>query len=122
MKGIKKRGYFWITILLFFASLAAHWYFGWQAFVREQDEHAQAPRLNDYLVEALRDTMENWQSEFLQLVWQVVGLSFLYYVGSPQSKEGDDRREAKIDRILQKLDPEEAEDFIKKAEKKYPKK
>lgn len=26
-----------------------------------------------YVVEMLRDTFENWQSEFLQLLWQVVG-------------------------------------------------
>lgn len=38
-----------------------------------------------------RDTLENWQSEFLQLVWQVAGLTYLLYVGSPQSKEEDDR-------------------------------
>ena len=40
-----------------------------------------------------RDIMENWQSEFLQLIWQVAaaGLSILWYVGSPQSKEGDER-------------------------------
>ena len=41
-----------------------------------------------------RDTLENWQSEFLQLMWQVGGLAFLLYVGSPQSKEGDERVEA----------------------------
>ena len=40
--------------------------------------------------------MENWQSEFLQLMWQVAGLSFLLYVGSPQSKESSERIEEKI--------------------------
>jgi hypothetical protein len=39
--------------------------------------------------------MENWQSEFLQLIWQVAGLSFLWYVGSPQSREEHDRQEEK---------------------------
>jgi hypothetical protein len=50
--------------------------------------------------------MENWQSEFLQLMWQVVGLSILWYVGSSQSKESDDRLEEKIDLIVQRLDSE----------------
>lgn len=27
-----------------------------------------------------------WQSEFLQLLWQIGGLAFLLYGGSPQSK------------------------------------
>ena len=48
--------------------------------------------------------MENWQSEFLQLVWQVVGLSVLWYIGSSQSKESDDRLEEKIDLLIQRLD------------------
>jgi hypothetical protein len=36
----------------------------------------------------MRDTLENWQSEFLQLIWQVAGLAILLHVGSPQSKRG----------------------------------
>lgn len=48
-----------------------------------------------------RDTFENWQSEFLQLLWQVVGLAYFLYVGSPSSKENDDRVEAKIDALLE---------------------
>ena len=44
-----------------------------------------------YLDENLRDTFENWQSEFLQLIWQVAGLTYLWYIGSPQSKEEEER-------------------------------
>jgi Domain of unknown function (DUF6766) len=33
----------------------------------------------------LRDTLENWQSEFLQLLWQVTGLAILLHVGSPHA-------------------------------------
>lgn len=68
-----------------------------------------------------RDTMENWQSEFLQLVWQVAGLSLLWYVGSPQSKEGNDKVKEKIDFIIKRLDPENAKQFLKELDKKYPK-
>jgi hypothetical protein len=53
-------------------------------------------------IETAKDTLENWQSEFVQLAWQVGGLAFFFFVGSPQSKEGDDRREAKLDIILSK--------------------
>jgi TnpA family transposase len=48
----------------------------------------------------MRATFENWQSEFLQLLWQVVGLAYFLYVGSPSSKENDDRMEAKLDALL----------------------
>ena len=50
------------------------------------DLHASV-EVSGYVIEMLRDTFENWQSEFLQLLWQVVGLTILLYVGSPQSKE-----------------------------------
>lgn len=96
----KKYAYAWITIVFFTVSLIGHWVFGWFAFVNDAAEHAQAPRLSDYLVEMGRDTFENWQSEFLQLLWQVVGLAYFLYVGSPSSKENDDRLEAKVDALI----------------------
>jgi hypothetical protein len=66
-----------------------------------------------------RDTLENWQSEFLQLLWQVGGLAFLLFVGSPQSKEGTDRMEAKIDALLTLVDPKKGEEAIQDLDQKY---
>jgi hypothetical protein len=74
---------------------------------------------SEYSVEMLRDTLENWQSEFLQLLWQVGGLAFLLFVGSPQSKEGTDRMEAKLDAILRSIDPQGAERLIAKIDEAY---
>ena len=71
-------------------SISLHWIFAWYSYVQEQQEHKQPIQFDGYFNETLRDTMENWQSEFLQLMWQVVGLSLLWYVGSSQSKEVDD--------------------------------
>jgi hypothetical protein len=70
----------------------------------------------------LWDMMENWQSEFLQLIWQIAGLAFLWYVGSPQSKEGDERKEEKLDYIIRKIDPENYTRLMEEWEDKYPKK
>jgi SNF family Na+-dependent transporter len=103
---LKKKGYVLVTLTLFVISIALHWIFGWEVFKQEQLEHGQSIIISDYVMEMLRDTMENWQSEFLQLIWQVAGLAFLWYVGSPQSKEGDDRKEEKLDYIIRKMDPE----------------
>ncbi|MBO9622740.1 MAG: hypothetical protein J7500_08505 [Sphingomonas sp.] len=97
---MKKYGYAWLTLGFFLVSLALHWVFGWNAFVDEAREHGQVAEFSGYLNEMLRDTFENWQSEFLQLLWQVVGLAYFLYVGSPSSKENDDRMEAKIDSLL----------------------
>lgn len=70
----------------------------------------------------MRDTFENWQSEFLQLIWQVAGLAFLYYAGSPQSRGDDERLEEKLDILLRRIAPEQAEAVIADLEKRYPKK
>jgi Domain of unknown function (DUF6766) len=75
-----KYGYLWATLALFVFSLAGHWIFGWYAFVNEQAEHGQAPQVGQFVVQAVRDTLENWQSEFLQLIWQVAGLALLYHI------------------------------------------
>ena len=116
----KRYGYAWVTAAFFLLSLAGHWIFGWFAYVEEQREHNQPVEVSGYVVETARDTLENWQSEFLQLLWQVGGLAVLLYVGSPQSKEEDDRLEEKLDAILRKLDPEGAERIIAELDQKYP--
>lgn len=116
----KAYSFGWVTAGFFLISLAGHWVFGWHAFVNEQEALGQQPEFSEYVVEAARDTFENWQSEFLQLLWQVAGLALLLYVGSPQSKEEDDRLEDKLDAILKKLDPQGADALIAELDEKYP--
>ena len=77
----KKYAYAWITIAFFLISIVLHWLFGWYAFVDDAAQHGQQPQMSEYLVEMGRDTFENWQSEFLQLLWQVVGLAYFLYLG-----------------------------------------
>jgi hypothetical protein len=91
MSPLKKYGFAWVTIGFLVVSIIGHWLFGWFAFADEQHAHDQPLEVGPYIVEMLRDTFENWQSEFLQLLWQIVGLTILLYVGSPQSKESEDR-------------------------------
>lgn len=95
-----KYSYAWLTLAFFAVSLVLHWYFGWEAFADEERQHGQPPEMTAYLTVMMRDTFENWQSEFLQLLWQVVGLAYFLYLGSPSSKENDDRLEAKVDELL----------------------
>jgi hypothetical protein len=115
----RSYSYAWITLAFFILTLAGHWIFGWFAFMDEQLQHAQPVTLEGYLVTMMRDTLENWQSEFLQLLWQVGGLAFLLFVGSPQSKEGTDRMEAKIDAILRRVDPEDGDGVISDLDERY---
>ena len=116
---LKRYAYAWITLAFFSVSFGLHWMFGWFAFVDEARQHGQSPELAAWLVEMGRDTFENWQSEFLQLLWQVVGLAYFLYVGSPSSKENDDRVEAKIDALLRINAGEKAEELIKTIDHEY---
>ena len=116
---MRRYAYAWITLAFFLVSLALHWYFGWNAFAADAAEHGQKPELAGYLNEMGRDTFENWQSEFLQLLWQVVGLAYFLYVGSPSSKENDDRTEAKLDAIIRMVGGEKAEKVLADLDKHY---
>jgi hypothetical protein len=118
----KKFGFAWVTLGFLVISLIGHWLFGWFAYVDEQRSLGAAVEVGGYAVEMLRDTFENWQSEFLQLLWQVVGLTVLLYVGSPQSKESEDRTELMLEEILRKVDPKHAAKFLAELEQKYPSK
>ncbi len=100
MGALGKYSYAWLTLVFFLVSLVLHWWFGWKSFVDDAREHGQMAEVAPYLSEMLRDTFENWQAEFLQLLWQVVGLAYFLYIGSPSSKENDDRLEAKVDELL----------------------
>jgi hypothetical protein len=97
---LKGYAYAWITLGFFLVSIVLQWGFGWYAYLNETAEHGQSPQFSEYFYELSRDTFENWQSEFLQLLWQVVGLAYFLYLGSPNSHENDDRLEAKVDALL----------------------
>lgn len=119
MSIFKKYGFAWVTIGFLIISLVGHWVFGWLAYVDDATTHQTPIQVSSFIVEILRDTFENWQSEFLQLLWQVVGLTILLYVGSPQSKESEDRSEAKLDAILRRVDPN-AEQTLRDIERQHP--
>ena len=115
----KRFGFAWVTGALFLITLSGHWLFGWFAYASEQQAHQQPIEIGAYTIQMMRDTLENWQSEFLQLIWQVAGLAILLHVGSPQSKEGDDRMEAKIDAILLAIEPKKGDELLKRIDDEY---
>ena len=90
--------------------------FFFQLMVVEQDAaaHAQPFAWSDFWPRFLSSTLENWQSEFLQLVWQTAGLSLLLFWGSSQSKESDERVERKLDLLLRErgLEPQDVDAVV----------
>jgi hypothetical protein len=49
----------------------------------------------------------------------VGGLAILLHLGSPQSKEGNDRVEEKIDAILRRIDPESGDRTIAELDRRF---
>lgn len=90
-------------MLLFAASWIGHAMSQWQAFTDEQNEHGQPVTFGDFMADFSRATLENWQSEFLQL-FAFVTLAALYiHKGSAESKDSDEKMEASLRRIEEKL-------------------
>ena len=89
--------------ILFLTTWTAQGIVEWQTFVDEQRAHNESVRVVDYLQEFSQSTLENWQSEFLQLFSFVVLASLLVHRGSAESKDSDERVEEALKRIEQKL-------------------
>jgi hypothetical protein len=96
-----------VTGAFFLLSWLGQFLFQMVVVRNDAEDHGQPFTWSDFLPQFFSSTLENWQSEFLQLVWQAAGLALFYFWGSSQSKESDDRLEAKIDALLRdrNIDP-----------------
>jgi hypothetical protein len=105
----KAYGFAIVTGLFFLISWAGQFVAQILVEQNEAQQHGQAFEWSQFFPQFFASTFENWQSEFLQLVWQAVGLALLYLWGSSQSRESDERVEAKLDRLLEErgIDPGE---------------
>lgn len=90
-----------VTGAFFLVSWIGQFVFQAIAVGNEATQHGSEFSWSDFYPQFLASTFENWQSEFLQLVWQAAGLMLFYFWGSSQSREGEERVEAKIDALLQ---------------------
>jgi hypothetical protein len=75
----------------------------WQTYTDDQRQHREPVEISDFTGEFLHSTLENWQSEFLQLFSFVVMSALFIHHGSAESKDSDDRLERKIDEIHRAL-------------------
>jgi heme A synthase len=90
--------------ILFLASWVAHGVAEWQVFTSEQRAHGESVEVTEFIHEFSQSTMENWQSEFLQLFSFVVLAALFIHRNSAESKDSDDRMEAALKRIEERLD------------------
>ena len=75
----------------------------WQTFVDEQREHNESAEVGDFVAQFSQSTLENWQSEFLQLFSFTIMSAILIHKGSAESKDSDDRIEGALKRIEDQL-------------------
>jgi hypothetical protein len=95
-----------VLFVFFIVTWLGQTWTGWHEFVSEQQEHGQVAQwLGDsgYLWVWGQSTLENWQSEFLQLFCMVVFTAFLIHKGSAESKDSNDRMEETLRRIEHKI-------------------
>jgi hypothetical protein len=95
-----------VLFALFIVAWAGQTWVGWADFAAEQKAHGHAAAwLGDdgYLWHWAAATLENWQSEFLQLFCMVVFTAFLIHKGSAESRDSNDRMEAVLHRIERRL-------------------
>ena len=97
-------------MILFFATWVGHGISQWQTFTDDQREHGEFAEIGDFVAEFAQATLENWQSEFLQLFSFVVLAALYIHKGSAESKDGEEKIQASLRRIEEKLDmlPEDA--------------
>ena len=91
---------------LFLVSWIGQFYFQYRQEVDEALQHGETPPAvlsGEFWNAFLSSTLENWQSEFLQLATFVILAAYLIHRNSPQSRDGDDEMQADIKAIREKL-------------------
>lgn len=100
MKKLKDYSLSIVLGLLFLASWIGQFFVQIVEFGNEARDHGQQFVFSDFWVSFWRATLENWQSEFLQLLTFVVLTAFLIHRDSHESKDSQDRLERKVDALL----------------------
>lgn len=72
-------------------------------FVQEQHQHGEPFMWGSFLLTFWRATLENWQSEFLQLLTFVTLSAVFVHKGSAESKDQDEEMQASLARIEERL-------------------
>jgi Domain of unknown function (DUF6766) len=89
--------------ILFLTTWIAHGIAEWQTYTDEQREHGESVEGGDFFTSFSQSTLENWQSEFLQLFSFVVLAALFIHKGSSESKDSGEKVEASLRRIEEKL-------------------
>ncbi len=97
-------GLSFILLALFLFTWLGQGVVEWATYREEQRAHNEPVQVSEF-VQFGQSTLENWQSEFLQLFSFVLLSAVLIHRGrgSTESKDSDDRMERKIDELTKRL-------------------
>ncbi len=92
-----------MLLLLFLGSWVGQFFAELAEFRSDQSAHNEPFLWSDYLTTFAASTLENWQSEWLQLVFQAVLLIGAKHLIFRVDGEDLERLEAKVDQINRRL-------------------
>lgn len=100
---LRKWGAVYVLLILFLGSWIGQFFAQLAEFRTDQAAHSQPFVWGEYLTGFLASTLENWQSEWLQLVFQAILLLGAKHLIFRVDAEDMERLEAKVDQINRKL-------------------
>ena len=123
MRWVRDRSLGLFFLALFLLTWLAQLIFQWFEYVDEQQTHEESAVFwsSEFWVTFWQATLENWQSEFLQLGSFVIAAGYLVWKGSSESPDSDERLEAKVDALLKQAGIEPSDIHAKLPAKYRPK-
>ncbi|MGE2714162.1 DUF6766 family protein [Mycolicibacterium litorale] len=103
MRHVRRWGAVYLLLLLFLGSWLGQFFTQLSEFRTEQLAHGQPFVWSEYWMAFFSSTFENWQSEWLQLVFQAILLLGAKHWIFKVDAEDMERLEAKIDAIQDRL-------------------
>lgn len=113
---IRDRSWGVLFVSIFLAAWAGQLVFEWLDFVNEQVDYGKSASFwsEPFWAAFSQSTLENWQSEFLQLSAFTIACAYFVHKGLSESSDSSERLEAKLDALLESggLDPQEVEQVL----------
>jgi len=97
---MRKSAYAGITFAFFVVSVLLQWLSGWAELSAGTAPPDKAANIAQFTAGLAREIFAHWQGEFLQVLWQMLGLGWFLHLGSAATRRQDERVERKLDVLL----------------------
>ena len=96
-------GAVWLLVALWLGSWIGQGVFQWSEYVSTQQDHNAPIQISEFVAEFMSATLENWQSEWLQLIYQAIFILGFKHMFFKIDAEDLERIEQKLDEVLDRL-------------------